>query len=48
MALHPEVKKFLSEAGRKGGISKSERKQELARENGKKGGRPPTKKRRKK
>jgi general stress protein YciG len=29
--------------GRKGGSSKSSRKQEAARENGKKGGRPPQK-----
>ncbi len=40
MALHPEVKKFLSKAGKVGGSSKSEKKQEAVRANGKLGGRP--------
>ncbi len=38
--LNEEVKKYLSELGKKGGASKSERKKESSRLNGKKGGRP--------
>lgn len=40
MTLHPEVKKFLSEAGKKGGASKSKNKTDKSRDNGKLGGRP--------
>jgi hypothetical protein len=40
MKLHPEVRKFLSKAGKKGGSSRSEAKVMAVRENGKLGGRP--------
>ena len=40
MKLTQEVRKFLADAGRKGGSSKSLKKQEAVRENGKLGGRP--------
>lgn len=40
MSLHPEVRKFLSEAGKIGGSSRSPLKQEASKNNGKLGGRP--------
>ncbi len=33
--VHPKVKEFLSEAGKKGGSSTSERKKQASRKNGK-------------
>lgn len=43
MKVSEEVRKFLSECGKKGGSSKSRRKKETARMNGRLGGRPKTK-----
>ena len=40
MKVHPEVKKFLSTIGQKGGSAKSPKKKEAVRKNGKLGGRP--------
>lgn len=40
MSMSNELKKHLSELGKKGGSVKSERKSHASRENGKKGGRP--------
>ena len=37
------IKEFLSNAGKKGGSAKSERKAQAARKNGQKGGRPKSK-----
>lgn len=43
MKISKEIRTFLSECGKKGGSVKSEKKTLAVRENGKKGGRPPTK-----
>ena len=45
MTLHPEVKKFLQKAGKKGGSAKSEKKTRAVRRNAKKGGWPKGRKR---
>lgn len=44
MAMSKEVKTYLSEIGRKGGKSRSDKKSRASRENGKLGGRPKTSK----
>ena len=45
MELHPKVKKFLSDIGKKGGSQKTEKKKKASRENAKKGGWPKGRKR---
>ena len=40
MTVHPEVSRFLSKMGKKGGSSKSKAKQKSSRANGLLGGRP--------
>lgn len=47
MTIHPAVKEFLTEAGRKGGSSTSEKKQKASKKNGRLGGRPKGKKNKK-
>ena len=42
------IRQYLAEIGRKGGLSRSEKKAAAVRENGKKGGRPPKSKKAKK
>lgn len=44
MTVHPEVSKFLSDIGKKGGASRSEPKIKASRVNGRLGGRPKKKK----
>lgn len=40
MNIHPKVRKFLSDMGKKGGKATSDAKKFAVRDNGKKGGRP--------
>lgn len=40
MRVTKNIKEYLSEIGRKGGKTKSEKKSDAVKENGKKGGRP--------